>query len=1328
MYLKNLQLVGFKSFAEKISLEFLPGVTAIVGPNGCGKSNVSDAIRWVLGEQSAKALRGGEMADVIFNGTDSRRPIGMAEVSLTIGDISPDQLRAAGVPLEYNEVTVSRRVFRDGHGEYFINKTPVRLKDIQQLFMDTGVGRTSYSMMAQGQIDQILSARPEDRRAIFEEAAGITKFKAQKKEALRKLEHTEANLVRLADIIREVKRQIGSLQRQAGKARRYRELHEQLKTLETKLARHQYDEWIVQIKARQAEADAFASELAQAVRQTEEQETQLAGTRRSLEELELQTNQVVQRGMEIQANTERHSNRIQFNHERITELAGQTTRAEADIAAAEEKIVVQEQNLAQIEEQLREAEALVGQEAARVNEVTAAREAGDRQIESQDQETDQLKNQSIELESGTAHLRNELTTLDTTQRTATLRLERLTAEKNTLGEQRTQHASKLDTFQAEIARQRQEIESDRATLQEKRRKLETFAAELQEARSRLLEHASQLEGAASKLRLWQELEAQNEGVSEGGKALLKRADEFGVTGSLAQALRVSPEFTTAIETALGQALQAILVRDPDSARQIASILRSQQIGRAALLVTNWGEAKPRAAIPDWALDCAADKVECAGELRPVVERLLGQVLIVESLQTALAHPATEWDMVTRDGEYVSRAGVVVGGASVSGPLVRRNQIAECQRVVEQLTTATQTLKSRLTAIEAERLALEREAGEQTAALHRLEIALGKKEGELAVFQNESLDIVLKVETVEFELNSLSTQEGTSIGRRQEILSQIEANGRSQEELHARLSQAEQRLAQLEDERRQLNDRLTEAKIALATQQQRRNSLLGQKQPAELRLAELREQISLRRGEIANNAQRTTQLQGEIAESQSLLEQWKNERAEVDRLLGERQARRQEINAQIQAQEEQIRSLHKQCSEVQQRKNEIDIKLTELRMTVNQLKERIQQKYQVNLEEVRGEGFVITIADSGKPEIHEVSANEAQHAGINATDWDIVSQQVSELQARLDAMGPVNLGAVEEFEELEQRHKFLTDQQDDLVRAKEQLLEVLAKINTTTKQMFTETFEKVRANFQEMFTELFGGGKANLLLVDEGDVLESGIEIVARPPGKQLQSISLLSGGERTMTAVALLFSIYMVKPSPFCVLDELDAPLDESNINRFIKILQRFLKQSQFIIITHNKRTIAMADALYGVTMEEHGISKIVSVKFRKHVELSGPATEAKLDVKALPGESPLVNEETDEVVADEHIAATHVEEPPSPEEMAKLRAHGAPWKHHGDAEHAEHEEPAGAVVEGGPPAADGSLTAESAAPPTASDHEGKERPAAPGQSADPRSPGATDA
>ncbi|MSR65299.1 MAG: chromosome segregation protein SMC, partial [Verrucomicrobiae bacterium] len=1243
MYLKNLQLVGFKSFAEKTALEFLPGVTAIVGPNGCGKSNVSDAIRWVLGEQSAKALRGGEMADVIFNGTDSRKPIGMAEVSLTIGDITPDQLRAAGVSLEYNEVTVSRRVFRDGHGEYFINKTPVRLKDVQQLFMDTGVGRSSYSMMAQGQIDQILSAHPDDRRAIFEEAAGITKFKSQKKEALRKLEHTEANLVRLADIIREVKRQIGSLQRQAGKAKRYRELHEQLKMLETKLARHQYDELIEQIKVHQAQADAFAAELAEAMRRTETGESELTKTRRSLEELEQQTNEVVHRGMEIQGATEKHTNRIQFNNERINELAAQNQRATADIAAAEEKIVVQQQHLAQIAQQLQQAGDAVAQQEARVSEGVAAQNKADADIELQEQEADQVKNQSIELESKSAHLRNDLSSLDTAQRNATIRLERLTAEKTDLAEQRIQYAQKVESFRVEIEQQRSQIEAARAALQERKRQLEQVSSELLTIGVQVLDKSSALEGASSKLRIFQQLEAENEGISDGGKALLQRANEFGVIGSLAQALQVPGEFTVAIEAALGQSLQAILVRDVESAKQIVGILRNQQIGRAAVLLANWSSpAISRPPAPEWSLGWAADKVQCADEFRPLVERLLGQALLVSDVGVALDHPSSDFDMVTRDGEWISRVGLVVGGVTIQGPLVRKNQIAECRMTVAELKSATDALTHRKSELDAQRASLDREVSEQTTALHKLEMAHASKEGQLRVIEGESQDVVLKVETVDFELNSLSSQGGAQSGRRQAILDQIAANTKRQAELHAQLSQSEQRLAQLEDERRQLSDTLTEAKIGLATQQQRHANLLGQKAPAEARVTELNDAIAARQAEIASNEQRAIQLRSEIAKSETELVRLKTERDEVDRILSERQARRQEINALIVQQEEQIRSLHKQSSETQQRKNELDIKLSELRMTINHLKDRIQQKYQVNIEDIRGEGFIITIADTGKPEIHEVTPGEAQQAGINATNWDEVAQQVAEMQSRLDAMGPVNLGAVEEFEELEQRHKFLTEQQDDLVKAKEQLLEVLAKINTTTKQMFTETFEKIRVNFQEMFGELFGGGKANLLLVDEGDVLESGIEIVARPPGKQLQSISLLSGGERTMTAVALLFSIYMVKPSPFCVLDELDAPLDESNINRFIKILQRFRQQSQFIIITHNKRTIAMGDALYGVTMEEHGISKLVSVKFRKQLD-SAPTADAALETKALAGESPVVNESTDEMATDAHVATTHV-------------------------------------------------------------------------------------
>jgi chromosome segregation protein len=1264
MYLKNLQLVGFKSFAEKTNLEFLPGVTAIVGPNGCGKSNVADAVRWVLGEQSAKALRGDEMADVIFSGTDNRKPIGMAEVSLTIGNVSSEQLRAAGVALEYNEVTVSRRVFRDGHGEYFINKTPVRLKDIQQLFMDTGVGRTSYSLMAQGQIDQILSAHPEDRRAIFEEAAGITRFKSQKKEALRKLEHTEANLVRLADIIREVKRQIGSLQRQAGKAKRYRELHEQLKILETKLARHQYDDLIEQLKSNQTRADVFAAELGQVTRNTESGETRLAATRHGLEELEQQTNDEARKRMELQTSSERHANRIQFNNERLSELATQSRKAEVDIAGTEEKATIQEKHLAQIAGQCLEIEALLAQEESRVSQSLEAQNQADQQIELQEQQADLLKNQAIELESNTAHLRNELSALDTTQRNTTLRLERLSAEKNSLAEQRSQYAQKLEGFRADIAQQRTLIETERTALQRQRQVLEQLTGELHKINGEILEQTAQLEGEMSKLRLWQQLEKEHQGLSEGGKALLQRGADFGVLGSLSKILHVPSEFTVAIETALGQALHAILVRDANSAAEITGILRSQHLGRAAILAANWMKASPaRLASPSWAIGWAVDKVECSEEYRPLLERLLGRVLLVSDIRCALTESNGDYDLVTVDGEWVGSSGLILGGVSTTGPLSRSAEIAECRKLVEELRARVDASKKRNGELDDRRQRVEHELSQQSAALHGREVALASKEGEWTIIQSENQEVLLKVETVDFELNSLSSQDPA--GRRQQILSQIAEHGQTQEGLHAQLSQAEQGLAQLEDARRQLSDALTEAKVALATQQQRHANLLGQKEPAEARLAELRETIATRRAECAANDERSNQLRHEISESEMALEQLAAERIEVERVLGERAQQRQELNASLSEQEEQIRALHKQRSEVQQRKSDLDVQIAELRMNINHLKERIQQKYQVNLEEVKGEGFVITIADSGKPEIHEVTANEAQEAGVNVTPWDEVQQQVVELQSRLDAMGPVNLGAVEEFEELEQRHKFLTEQQEDLVKAKDQLLEVLAKINATTKQLFTENFEKIRANFQEMFTELFGGGKANLLLVDEGDVLESGIEIVARPPGKQLQSISLLSGGERTMTAVALLFSIYMVKPSPFCVLDELDAPLDESNINRFIQILTRFRQQSQFIIITHNKRTIAMGDVLYGVTMEEHGISKIVSVKFRKQSEVAPVKSEPQ--VRALAGESPIANDTTDEVATNDQVPTTHIEEPPSPEEMARLQEAQVPWKHAAD-------------------------------------------------------------
>lgn len=1244
MYLKNLTVLGFKSFADKTSLNFQPGVTAIVGPNGCGKSNVSDAIRWVLGEQSAKALRGGEMADVIFNGTDGRKPMGMAEVSLTLGGVDEDQLRAAGVELTYNEVTITRRVFRDGGSEYFVNRTPCRLKDIQQLFMGTGVGRTSYSIMAQGNITQILSSKPEDRRLVFEEAAGITKFKSQKKESLRKLEYTEQNLLRVADLIREVKRQIGSLQRQAGKARRFKQVQAELQHLDTQLARHQLDVLLGEIREKQAAADHLRCEIeteSAAVLRAEDEITHL---RERLSELEHEIAATQQRGLELKSEIDRHESRIQFNEERLREFATQNTKAMADIAEAEERRRTASDELTSVKERMAASEDTL----TRQRHTLQARQTTLQQIENDirrgQEALRQAQSDAFAAAQDLTRVRNEINALDLQKQGNVVRLEKLAAEKLQLEEERTRLEARLTEFAAHVESDKLSVATKRGSVEQRQARLQELQTELQRSSDEQDKLLQQQAEKRSRLNVLEQLEGSHEGFSAGAVAALRKSRS--VIGSLADRIRVPDQFVVAIENALGHHLQLVLTEQPESAQQILADLTANKVGRAsvaALAIENAdhsqlafegdmspgnGELSDRT-LSNGEIVHALSVVKTDPSVNKLVKSLLGRTFIASDLPTATAqiqNGHAGCDFVTLGGDLLSRHGIYTGGylngngnpkapASILG---RKNQIAELQAQVAELQAQVADASRKRGALLSEQTELQAGLQQAQTELREQEVAIATREGEFNALENSRRLLHQKIDTVVYEVQSLAAQEKEGNDKRAGLVERangLESRERAAQEKVAALTSG---LEAFRQQRDTATTALTESKVALATEEQMAASFQQQLQSLDQRVRELAQVIEQRKSEIASFIARKAQAESEIADSRAKTGSLAHDREQVNAQAADLLGRKQAQEADLTARDEALREQRRRLTQLQEQRGAIDVELAQKQMAAQNLRERIQQKYHVNLDDVRSECITITYADEGPAKVHVMTPEEMAASGAG-TDWNAVAQQVEALQKRLDEIGPVNLVAIEEYEETEQRHQFLTQQHDDLVSAKAQLLEVINRINTQTKEMFTQTFNAIRENFRLMFTEVFGGGKADLILTDENDVLESGIDIVARPPGKQLQTISLLSGGEQTMTAVALLFSIYQVKPSPFCVLDELDAPLDESNINRFIRVLQRFIAQSQFIIITHNKRTIGMADVLYGVTMEEHGVSKIVSVKFHK---TSTPMTETG----TTPLETPMAN------------------------------------------------------------------------------------------------------
>jgi chromosome segregation protein len=1155
----------------------------------------------------------------------------MAEVSLTIGGVDDENLRASGVEIAYNEVTITRRVFRDGGSEYFINKTPCRLKDIQQFFMGTGVGRTSYSIMAQGNITQILSSKPEDRRMIFEEAAGITKYKAQKREALRKLEATDLNLVRVADLVREVKRQIGSLQRQAGKARRYKQLAQELQHLDTQLARHQFDVLQGEILERQNAAENLRNEIETNSAEVLRGEDEILRLRQTLSDLEHEISRMQQRGLELKGQSDHHESRIQFNEERLREFGEQNSKAVADMTQSEERRLAAQQELDAAREHLTACEAAL----ARHRQSLAERQEALRKVEDDLRQQQELlrevQAEAFSTGQDLARLRNEITALDLQKQGNVVRLEKLSAEKIQLEEERSRLESRLQEFAVNVEAQKLSAQTQRGTVEERQKRLGEIHHELEQASREQDVVLQQQAEKRSRLNVLEQLQSEHEGFSAGSLAALHQSQH--VLGSLADRIRVPDQFVTAVETALGHHLQLVLTEQPEAAQEILTDLSANKKGRASIAAlslmqngngnghngTN-GHHDASDSVPAAAnLELngvplpMTRVVESEGSVRTLLERLLGGTCIVRDLGSATQawqESKGAFHYVTLSGEILSSHGVYTGGynngngngkapASILG---RKNQIAELRTVLAKLSEAVAEISRKKGGLQSEQTELQAGLQQAQTELRAQEVAIATREGEFTALQNSQRLLHQKIDTVVYEVQSLAAQEQEGLQNRAELASRAAVLEASERQAQDQVTEVAALLERLRGQRDEANAALTESRVALATEEQMMASFQQQHTALAQRISELSHVIEQRRGELSSFVTRRAQAESEIQESRGQIERLGHERDQVNAQAAELLGQKQSQESEITGREEGLREQRRRLTEIQQQRGTVEVELAQKNMAVQNLRERIQQKYHLNLDDIRSECITITYVDEGPAKVHTLTPEEMAQAGA-ATDWTAVTQQVEALQQRIDEMGPVNLVAIEEYEETEQRHQFLSKQHDDLAQAKTQLLEVINRINTQTKEMFRETFEKIRENFRNMFTEVFGGGKADLILADENDLLESGIEIVARPPGKQLQTISLLSGGEQTMTAVSLLFSIYQVKPSPFCVLDELDAPLDESNINRFIRVLQRFLDHSQFIIITHNKRTIGMADVLYGVTMQEQGVSRIVSVKFHKSDE-----------------------------------------------------------------------------------------------------------------------------
>ena len=1179
MYLSRLNAFGFKSFAQKLDLKLENGITAVVGPNGCGKSNVVDAIRWCTGEQRARALRSSHMEDVIFQGSRSRKPLGLAEVSVTI-DNSQRLL-----PVEFTEVTVTRRLYRSGESEYLINKIPCLLRDIQNLLMDTGMGAHSYSVIEQGMVDEIISDKTEERRRVFEEAAGVTRYKVRRRSAWNKLQSIQQDLTRIDDIIGEVERQVASLARQERKARLYKQLTDELQTLEVQVARYRYFEMSDRSRPMLDEMSFLKEDIEVGTTDTARLEARLEEIRAELtvqDQALAAANADVSRQVGLVHEKDRA---ILVCREEIRSIDSFLTRADrqTEELSSRRASALTDSEKAQIE---------AAQTTTRLAELSEHLEHEGVALEALSLKVADQRNRAQDEQSKSHALMQEINSRSSVWERSKAEVEGLCERRSRLVEdververRRSEAHEVLEDAGAEIA----SLEETLVQAQDARDRLAAERQETQERGDALVESRvmlrGRLEADRARLALLKKLEEQFEGYSAGVQALAAEGSPFAdrIRAILADLVGVDPDYARAIEAALGRSLDCLVVDTADDAIEAMAYLREGEHGAAGFMpadrVSHPTGAPWSPPVDDGILGRASNLIRPLGHDSEVVTGLLANTFVVRDASTALKWAAQfrsrGCTCVTLAGEVFAADGAIYGGASGSGEssLIGRHQ------QIETLMEAVTTGESELAELEQKiREAVDR-LGRSTDDLQSADDALADLKHRLAIRQRDhqnALDEVERQDRTSAELaeerqrleDRVSTFEQGLAGA-QSALRSLESRRKGREETERSVAEA---VSAVERERAELHERVSAHRVEIASLKER-SQRLGQEGDRLTREAEALE--SERSGltqESEENRGRRAKLEKEVASASEELRVLHDGQKEAENKRDRQAESQQELMMMSRGVEEELREKSRKVTQNRERLHELEVGLAELKTRAEELHSRMLNEREIDLKEV------------GRLEDPEFNA-------------DMSSKKVVEIQERLRRMGSVNLAALEEYEVQKERYEFLAKQRDDLLEAEDTLKRTIQKIDRTARARFLETYGKIRENFRITYAKFFEGGEADLLMTPDEDPLEAAIQISARPRGKRLQSINLLSGGERALTAIALLFAIYLVKPSPYCILDEVDAPLDDANVNRFVRVIREFSKDTQFLIVTHNKVTMEAADCLHGVTMEEPGVSKLVSVR-----------------------------------------------------------------------------------------------------------------------------------
>ena len=1225
MYLKEIVISGFKSFADRTRLDLRQGVTAVVGPNGCGKSNIVDAIRWVLGEQSAKALRGASMQDVIFEGTDKRKALPTCEVTLTFTDCEAD------LGTQFNEVAISRRVSRDGGSDYYINGKVSRLKDIQRLFANTGVGRVSYSFMLQGQIDQILSTNPAERRTIFEEAAGITLYKAQRKEALNKLSLVDANLARVTDVIEEVSRQIGSLKRQAGKALRYQRIKHRLTHLDLAFNAYRHADLsksIGEIAGRAAELRKQVETHTGSLERDEsilmEKKAQRAGLSQKMEELQ-------QRVYSLRSEKENADNQSEFSSIRSKDLEARIEEYKKEIADLEkQKTELAER--AKNESENKQMQLGVVDDSDRIfrernNELVAAQE----KLGEMEGELQKRRQDVLHAENRINRARSRCTTLEVDLKTYQVKHAALTESAIGLKEEIVILEKGLADIQRLLEKRRAEQAASEAAVETARNDSREILTQFRSLQERIQDQDRGIARKTAQLNVLEGLQAKFEGFGEGAKAIL--GDKLSEVVSkdsvsiISKELTVNSAYTKALETLLGSAADALYIGDSHKALSVIGKLDADFLGRACLQIDLTPTNPALIGELPAGIVAAHSVVQVRhADLQGPVDRLLSGCYFADRLDQFIEFWKANADfnfllVATREGEVIDCRGLIHGGRTTgkksSSVLERESEIRRLRTEIEAERAALNELREQANALDERRNVAEATVEEQ----RKRQSELGSEVSGLVAEeknQNQKIEHNARNRTqAEDEIARLDTKHGDSVAEldaAKEELAAAEQNLQDERQGGTDLEAAIVRARELRDQKREA---LSDVRLELAEKKQRLESADRALGEVQRETANLQHRILRRNQEIDTINEQIAQLKQSGAQERSKSEELAKTLAVATDELEKDRLQLKEIDALVNEIDDGLSGRRSESRSLDQELTKLEIRLAEERSQLGFIQSTAQDDYQVDLLQVDWkaelwEGNVefekrVNLDDlddpdqiAAQPKQERRDPTEEELAEMDTTDWSSIEEEVTELKGRISNMGPVNLDAISEYTDLKERHDFLKSQSEDLWNSKNKLVETIDEINETSQTLFRDTFEQVRKNFAFTYGKISGGGESDLLLVDSEDPLESGIDIIARPPGTRLKSVTLLSGGQRTMAAVALLFAIYMVKPSPFCVLDEIDAALDDANIGRFCETLHGFTDKSQFLIITHNKRTISNADTVFGVTMPEKGVSTLLSMRFNK--------------------------------------------------------------------------------------------------------------------------------